>query len=69
MADPSLKVWACLEFDTASGTCTSEGWIEPPTVIPSMTVDDAQTIGMSIALLWATAFGVRMLKRALTSIG
>lgn len=47
MAAP-LKVRACVEWDTTGSTCVSEVWIDPPTIIPTLSVADAQAIGIKL---------------------
>jgi hypothetical protein len=56
-------VWTCLEWDDATSTCTTEGWVAPASSWPTMTLADAQSIGLAIALIWAVGWGIRQLKR------
>lgn len=63
----TVLVPACLEsdFDAGAGTCTQVIWIPQPTVIPELSVEDAQQIGLSVALLLAAAFVLRQLRKFL----
>jgi len=66
------QVWvvACADadFDTATRTCEQEIWIPQPSIIPELTVEDAQAIGLAIAGLWALAFALRLIRKALIQI-
>lgn len=66
------QVWvvACADadFDTATRTCAQEIWIPQPSIVPELTVEDAQAIGLAIAGLWALAFAFRLIRKALTQI-
>jgi hypothetical protein len=58
-------VRGCLEadFDAATGTCAQEIWIPQQTVLPALSVEDAQAIALKIAVLWALAFVIRRLRK------
>lgn len=60
-------VRGCLEsdFDAATGTCAAEIWIPQPSIIPELTIADAQTIGVACAYLWAVAFVFRRIRKFL----
>lgn len=62
-------VWvpACrdAEFDPQAGTCTQEIWIPQPSIVPELTVEDAQAIGLAIAYLLAVAFVLRVIRKFL----
>lgn len=66
-------VWvpACrdADFDTQTGTCTQEIWIPQPSIIPELTIADAQQIGLSIAYLLAVAFVFRTIRKFLENFG
>ena len=66
-----LMVLTCKasDFDAVTHTCAAPFYSEQVTSLPTMTVEDAQAIGLAVALLWATAYVFRMLKRALNEIG
>lgn len=63
----AVYVLACDEadFDPQAGTCAQEIWIPPPSVIPALSIEDAQQIGAQIALLLAVAFVFRTLRKYL----
>lgn len=61
----AVLVPACLEadLDTATGTCTAVMWIPQPSLLPELTVSDAQAIGSAVALLWAIAYVFRLIRK------
>lgn len=66
------QVWvtACAEadFDTATYTCAQPIWIPQPSIIPELTIADAQTIGLAVAGLWAVAFVFRLIRKLLNQL-
>lgn len=62
---------SCLpqDYDATTHTCAAPFYSAPEGALPTLSIDDAQSIGLAVALLWDTAFGIRMCKRALTQIG
>jgi hypothetical protein len=54
-------------LDTSTGTCTAEIWVPQPTVLPDLSIENAQDIGTQVALLWATAFAFRLVRKPLRS--
>ncbi|CAD7716642.1 hypothetical protein LMG31884_22660 [Xanthomonas hydrangeae] len=63
----AVLIPACLEadLDTAAGTCTAVIWIPQPSLLPELTIEGAQAIGSSIAMLWATAYVFRLIRKKL----
>jgi len=61
----AVLVQACMEadFDAATQTCTAPYWIPQPTVLPALSVADAQQIGLAIAFLLACAWVIRRVKK------
>lgn len=61
----TVLVPACLEsdFDAAAGTCAAPIWIPQPSILPELTIADAQAIGLAFAGLWATAFVFRRIRK------
>lgn len=61
----TVFVRGCLEsnFDATTGTCTAEVWVPQPPIIPELSIEDAQLIGAKIAVLWAIAFGIRVIRQ------
>src|SRR5690606_25942845 len=57
----TVYVLACVHeaYDPQAGTCSQEIWIPQASVVPVLTIEDAQQIGMAIALLLAVAFTLR----------
>jgi hypothetical protein len=66
----TVLVAACLEsdYDSATGICAAPIWIPQPSLIPELTIEDAQAIGLAFALLFATAFVFRLLRKFLLQI-
>jgi hypothetical protein len=67
----TVYVLACAheDFDAQAGTCAQEIWIPQPSVIPELTIADAQQIGMAIAFLLAVAFAARQVRKFLDTFG
>lgn len=63
----TVLVQACLEadFNAETGTCAAPIWIPQPSMIPALTIADAQQISGAIALLFAVAFVFRLLRKFL----
>ena len=61
----TVLVRGCLEsdFDSATGTCTAEIWIPQPSIIPELTIEGAQEIGVAVAGLLAVAFVFRRIRK------
>ncbi|MCW0399805.1 hypothetical protein NB688_002856 [Xanthomonas sacchari] len=61
----AVFVPACLErdLDAQTGTCSAPIWIPQPSLLPELTVADAQSIGQAIALLWAVAYAFRLVRK------
>lgn len=59
------KILACVEYDEGTNTCTTQAWIDQPALLPSLTVADAQQIGLAFALLWATAYIFKLAKKTI----
>jgi hypothetical protein len=61
----SVLVPACLEsdFDAATGTCAAPIWIPQPSIVPELTIEDAQALGLAFAGLWALAFVLRRIRK------
>lgn len=60
-----MKVLACIEYDTPSSSCTVQAWVEQPSLLPTMTVEQGLHIsGLFIAIAvsaWSFHFLVRYL--------
>lgn len=71
MSDGTVWVQSCAaeNFDTATMTCAVPVWTPQVASLPTLSIADAQSIGMAMALLLATAFGIRIAKKALQEIG
>ena len=44
----ALKVYACVDWDAVTETCAAHAYIDPPTVIPTMTAEQGNEIGLAI---------------------
>lgn len=58
-----MKVLVCTQWDDVSQTCGAQTWLDSPTAIPPLSVEDAQMIAVEILVLWGVAFGLRLLAR------
>lgn len=63
----TVYVLACAheDMDVQAGTCAQEQWIPQPSVLPELTIEDAQQIGLAIAFLLAVAFSLRKVRQFL----
>lgn len=63
----TVYVLACAheDMDVQAGTCAQEQWIPQPSVIPELTIADAQQIGLAVAGLLAVAFVFRQIRKFL----
>lgn|GEM_PF-555377 len=61
----TVYVLACAHEDmnVQAGTCAQEQWIPQPSVIPALSIADAQQIGMQVAFLLAVAFVFRTIRK------
>jgi hypothetical protein len=63
VADPVvMQACAAADFDASTGVCSHPIWVPQPSLFPELDMASAITIGMSILVLWATAFGFRQLR-------
>lgn len=71
MSTEPLLVLTCKasDYDATAHTCAAPFYSQQAEPLPTMSIDDAQQIGMAIALLWATAWVFRMLKKTLNEVG
>lgn len=71
MSAPPAMVEVCTEFDSTDPTvCTASTWMPySGGALPTLSIEDAQQIGLAFALLWATAYCIKLLKKVLTQVG
>ena len=62
---PAELVQVCdlADYTPATHTCAAPYYLPQETGWPALSIADAQSIGAACALLWATAWGIRRLKR------
>lgn len=67
----TVMVQTCLEsdYDAATQVCTVPIWTPQESFLPTLDLASAKEIGFAIALLWATAYVLRMCRKALQEIG
>lgn len=53
------------QFDATTQTCAAGYWAEESVGYPTLTIADAQEIGMACALLFATAWVFRRIGKAI----
>ena len=53
------------DYNAATQTCAAPFYSYPESVLPTLSIADAQEIGFAFALLWATAFVALMVRKAL----
>lgn len=66
----TVLVPSCLEanYDVETGTCSQPVWIPQPSILPELTVADAQALGLAFAGLWALAFVFRRIRKFIDQI-
>lgn len=66
-----VLVQSCLveDYDTVTHVCSAPFYTFPASPFPQLSLQDAQAIGLQIALLWAVAWCFRALRKALQEIG
>ena len=69
MTAPLVQLCMPADFNAATQTCAAPFFGPVPSAFPVLSIADAQTIGLSIALLWGVAYAIRMVRRALQQIG
>ena len=60
MAAPVLT---CVEYDATTNTCTVQAWMEPPTLLPALTVGEAMDIAQVALLAFASVMAVKLALR------
>lgn len=70
MSSPTL-VQACLpaDYNATTHVCAAPFWTYPPTSFPTLSIADAQEIGVAFAMLFAVAYIFRVIRKALNQIG
>lgn len=44
----ALKVYACVQWDAQTETCQAHAYIDPPTIVPTMTAEQGSAIGIKM---------------------
>jgi hypothetical protein len=57
------RVLTCTEFDELTQECTASVWLEEPTLLPELSVEDARLIGEALLLCWLVAYLLKKLIR------
>lgn len=59
------RVLVCLdEVPDPAGECTAMEWQEAPTILPPLSIEDAQAISFSALLAWATVGAALLIRKA-----
>ena len=66
MAPSALKVYACVEWNATTETCTTHAYIDPPTVIPTLSAADGYVIGLKLVWLYVAIRVIVILREAIT---
>lgn len=59
-----MKVLACVEYDPQTEACTAQAWIDPPTLLPPLSVEDGAVIGMKLVWVFVTIKVVAYIREA-----
>lgn len=55
-----MKVLACLQYDEATSTCTTETWVEQPSLLPPMTTEQAVEISTAALVAFAAVMAIKV---------
>ena len=61
-----MKVLACIEYDTQASSCTVQAWVEQPSLLPTMTVEEGLLVSGYFIAIASVAWGFRFLSRYLS---
>ena len=59
----SQPVLTCLAYDSVTGMCSQQAWVESSGVLPDLPVSDAHQIAAALAVVWIIAFLLRWLRK------
>jgi hypothetical protein len=62
----ALKVYACVDWDASTETCTTHAYIDPPTILPTLSAADGYEIGMKLVWVYVSVRVVTLLREAIT---
>ena len=62
----ALPVLVCMDEVPPSpgAACTTTAWIEQPTLIPTLSVADAQSLSMTALVAWVTVGAALLVRKA-----
>lgn len=60
----ALKVYACVQWDAATETCGAHAYVDPPTLLPPLTVDEGASLGVKLLMLFVAVRAVVMIREA-----
>lgn len=58
-----MRVLSCEQYDAATGTCTSEVWVEQMGLLPPLPIADATVIVSAIITTCASAWALKAVRR------
>jgi hypothetical protein len=59
-----MKYYACVDWNESTQTCTTHAYVDVPTLLPLMSIQEGQNIGMSLVFLFVSIRVVMMLGKA-----
>lgn len=59
----ATKYAACAEFDSTSGQCATVVWVEAPSLIPPLTVEQGAALGGATILVWAGVVAMVLIRK------
>jgi hypothetical protein len=62
----ALKVYACVDYDTTTETCAAHAYIDPPMVLPALSVADGQAVGLKLLGCFVAIKVVMYLRETIT---
>lgn len=62
----ALKVYACVQWDAATETCAAHAYIDPPSVIPTLTAEQGAEIGLKLVGMYVAIRVIVLLRETIT---
>lgn len=58
-----MRYQTCIAWDEVTDTCTTQAWVEQPSILPPLTDAERDQLVIEIATLWGIAFTIRLIAR------
>lgn len=61
----ALKVYACVDWDPVAETCGAHAYVDPPTILPTITAEEGAEIGWAMLVAYVSVRVVSLLRIAI----